>query len=179
MTIGVAKYCMEINCGKVTYQSALGPWFCSKHTRGIKAVSNKVYIVGSLRNPVIREVANALRVAGFNVFDDWHGCGPDADDQWKTYEKDRGRGYAEALRGKLAKHAFEFDKSNLDEADAVVLVLPAGKSGHLELGYAAGKGKRTYILLEPDRDEDRWDLMYLFATAVVTDVTELLEKMND
>lgn len=140
--------------------------------------SKKVYIVGSLRNPVIREVSNELRKSGYDVFDDWHGCGPDADDHWKEYEKGKGKSYGEALKGKLAAHAFAFDKSNLDESEIVVLVLPAGKSGHLELGYAAGRGKSTFILLEPDRDEDRWDLMYLFATAVVTDVKELLEKMN-
>ena len=130
----------------------------------------KAYIVGSLRNPMIREAAKVLRDAGMEVFDDWHGCGPEADDHWKTYEKDRGRTYIQALGGKLAGHAFEFDKSNLDEADTVVLILPAGKSGHLELGYAAGRGKDTFIVLEPDRDEDRWDLMYKFATKVVTDI---------
>ena len=130
----------------------------------------KVYLVGSLRNPAIREAAKVLRDAGMEVFDDWHGCGPEADDHWKTYEKDRGRTYIQALEGKLAGHAFNFDKSNLDEADTVVLILPAGKSGHLELGYAAGRGKDTFIVLEPDRDEDRWDLMYKFATKVVTDI---------
>ena len=130
----------------------------------------KVYLVGSLRNPAIREAAKVLRDAGMEVFDDWHGCGPEADDHWKTYEKDRGRTYIQALGGKLAGHAFNFDKSNLDEADTVVLILPAGKSGHLELGYAAGRGKDTFIVLEPDRDEDRWDLMYKFATKVVTDI---------
>ena len=178
--------CFHFGCTMSTHNVGVSvPWYCFRHRAemdkvndGTPPVPKKVYIVGSLRNPVVREVAHAIRGRGFDVFDDWHGCGPDADDHWKVYEQSRNRKYSDALRGKLAQHAFSFDKSNLDEADVVVLVLPAGKSGHLELGYAAGKGKRTYILLEPDRDEDRWDLMYLFATAVVTNVKELLEKMN-
>ena len=35
----------------------------------------KVYLVGSLRNPYVREVASLLRTAGHDVFDDWHACG--------------------------------------------------------------------------------------------------------
>jgi hypothetical protein len=65
----------------------------------------------------------------------------------------------------------------LDAATDVVLVLPAGKSGHLELGYCAGKGKRTYILLEADADP-RWDVMYQFADVIVENIGQLVEAMN-
>ena len=59
----------------------------------------------------------------------------------------------------------------------MVLALPAGKSGHLELGWALGQGKRGYILLE-ESDPERFDIMYLFATKVVASVDELIEELS-
>lgn len=134
-----------------------------------------IYLIGSLRNKEIPAIADALRTAGLEVFDDWYAAGPEADDYWKSYEQGRGRTYAEALEGYAARHVFDFDVSHLRRCDAAVLALPAGRSGHLELGYVAGLGKPTYVLL-PD-DHDRWDVMYRFATKVVPDVQELLREL--
>ena len=117
----------------------------------------KVYIIGSLRNPKIPEVANTLQSEGFDAFDSWFSCGPEADDKWREHEKFRGHTYAEALNGYAAGHIFQFDKSHLDTSDAAVLVMPAGKSAHLELGYMIGKGKPGFILF--DGEPDRLDLM--------------------
>jgi hypothetical protein len=119
-----------------------------------------IYIIGSLRNPQIPVIGNKLRELGQEVFDDWHGAGHEADDKWKEYEQLRGRSYREALQGYAAKHVFAFDRTHLDRADSVLLVLPAGRSGHLEFGYSVGQGKKGYILLD---DPDRWDVMYQFA----------------
>lgn len=132
-------------------------------------------MVGSLRNPEIPVIAEGLRELGLEVFDDWFAAGPEADDYWKQYEEARGSTYAEALEGYSARHVFEFDKKHLDAADAVVMVLPAGRSGHLELGYALGQGKPGFILLSPDNE--RWDVMYLFATAVVDNVADLYDEI--
>jgi nucleoside 2-deoxyribosyltransferase len=136
----------------------------------------KVYVIGSLRNPKIPEIANKIREAGFEVFDDWYAAGPEADDKWKEYEQGRGRSYTEALGGAAATNVFEFDKKHLDSSDAVVLVLPAGKSGHMELGYCLGKGLPGYILLE--EGSDRWDVMYKFADGVYKTVDELAQVMH-
>ncbi len=125
----------------------------------------KVYLIGSLRNPGVPVVGSALRKCGFDVFDDWFAAGPRADDHWQEYEqKVRGHTFIEALEGRAARHVFEFDKRNLDDSDAGVLVLPAGKSGHMELGYLAGQGKPVYILL--DQEPERYDVMYGFAHVV-------------
>jgi nucleoside 2-deoxyribosyltransferase len=130
-----------------------------------------------LRNPQIPEVGQFFRKAGFRVFDDWFAAGPRADDHWKEYEQARGRSYKQALNGAAARNVFQFDKANLDAADAVVLVLPAGKSAHLELGYCAGKGKRTCVLM-PDTDE-RWDVMYRFADIVVNDPSAVVAWLEN
>ncbi len=136
----------------------------------------RVYIVGSLRNPEVPLIANAIRAGGHEVFDDWFAAGPEADDYWRTYEKARGRTLKEALAGKAARNVFQFDKANIDASDVVVLTYPSGKSAHLELGYAAGRGKKTYILAAGD--PDRWDVMMSFADGVCDTVAELLETLE-
>jgi hypothetical protein len=135
-----------------------------------------VYIIGSLRNPEIPKIGNALRDIGLDVFDDWHGGGPEADDKWQEYEGIRGRSYKEALRGYAAQQVFNFDKLHLDRVDGVVMVMPAGRSGHLEFGYARGLGKPGYILF--DKVPERYDVMYNFATDVFFSVDELIQHLN-
>ncbi len=127
----------------------------------------KVYVIGSLRNPLIPEVASAIRErTGFEVFDDWYAAGPHADDCWRDYEKARGHTYLEALRGHAAKNVFNFDRRHLASSDAAVLVLPAGKSGHLELGWMAGMGKKTYVLLEPETQAAKLDPDWLWLAGI-------------
>lgn len=138
----------------------------------------KVYVIGSLRNPRVPEVAKALREAGFEVFDDWYAAGERADDAWQEYEKARGRTYEQALQGHAAKHVFNFDKTHLDASDAAILVGPAGKSGHLELGYMIGKGKLGYILIDPVTADSRWDVMYQFADRATQELDQIIEDLK-
>lgn len=138
----------------------------------------KLYLIGSLRNPRIRDIGNAIREWGYDVFDDWHAVGPEADDHWRDYEKARGRSYAEALQGAAAQNTFHFDKRHLDAADAAILVAPAGKSAHMELGYMLGKGKPGFILFYEEPEPERWDVMYLFATAVCSGLDELRQTIE-
>lgn len=134
-----------------------------------------IYLIGSLRNPKIPSIAKHLRGEGFEIFDDWYAAGEKADDAWRDYEKQRGRSYPDALRGAAAQNIFNFDKFWLDEADAAVLVAPAGRSAHLELGYILGQGKPGYILL--DEEPERWDVMTQFATGVYFDMDQLLSAL--
>lgn len=134
-----------------------------------------IYVIGSLRNPEIPKVGNLLRGIGLGVFDDWFSAGPRADDHWKEYEQGRGNSFKEALDGFACRHVFAFDRFHLDRTDASLLVLPAGKSGHLELGYSIGSGKRGFILADPNTDLDRWDVMIRFAERYFTSVEEMME----
>ncbi len=132
--------------------------------------------MGSLRNPQVTVIAEKLRDAGFDVFDDWYAAGPEADDAWQRYETERGHTYPEALAGYAAQHVYKYDREHLDRCHIGVLVLPAGKSGHLELGYLLGRGKPAYILLA-DKVE-RFDVMYNFATKVFLTVDEMLNELG-
>lgn len=135
-----------------------------------------VYLAGSLRNPIIPHIGNKLRAAGLEVFDEWFGGGKIADDEWQNYEKVRGRPYKDALKGYGAVHIFNFDKHHLDRTDCTVLVMPAGRSSHLELGYVIGKGKPGYVLF--DKEPKRFDVMYQFADGVFFSVKELIGELN-
>ena len=134
---------------------------------------SSIYLIGSLRNPAIPMVAEFLRTrGGHDVFDDWHAAGPEADDKWQEYEQRRGRSYREALDGYAVWHTFSYDEYHLNRCDTVVLVMPAGKSGHLEFGYAVGKGKRGFVFFAEGYPE-RWDAMYRFASGVTDSIHEL------
>lgn len=135
-----------------------------------------IYLAGSLRNPLVPHIGNKLRNAGWEVFDDWFAGGKIADDEWRDYEKLRKRHYREALKGWAASHIFDFDKYHLDRTDITVLVMPAGKSSHLELGYTIGKNKPGYVLF--DKEPKRFDVMYQFANGVFFNVKELIGELN-
>ena len=135
-----------------------------------------IYLIGSLRNPRIPIIAQRLRDHGFDVFDDWYAAGERADDAWKEYEQARGHTFIQALQGFAAQHVYLYDWSHLIAADTAILVTPAGKSGHLELGYALGQGKRGYILL--DEPVDRFDVMYAFANGVYSSLDELIDALR-
>ncbi len=141
----------------------------------INPVHRKVYVVGALKNPIVPILAATLRdVLGWEVFDDWHAAHPQADNEWQNYERSRGRTYEQALLAPAAQNVFQFDKLHLNESTHGLLVLPAGRSGHLELGYLAGNGATTAILL--DGDYDRWDVMYGFADLVTRDIGEVIDR---
>jgi nucleoside 2-deoxyribosyltransferase len=139
-------------------------------------VAKFIYLIGSLRNPKVPEIAAKLREAGHEVFDDWFAAGPEADDHWQRYEQARGHSFAQALAGHAGQHVYRYDRSHLDRMGVGVLVLPAGKSGHLELGYMIGQGKPGYILL--DGEPERFDVMYNFATGVFTNLSDLLKVIG-
>lgn len=135
-----------------------------------------IYLIGSMRNPQITTIANDLRGCGYDVFEDWISPGAKADEEWQAYEKARGRTYQQALDGAHAWNVFNFDKKHLDMADAAVLVAPAGKSAHIELGYMIGSGKPAFVLL--DEEPTRFDVMLRFATKVCMNLEELKEELR-
>ena len=137
-----------------------------------------IYVVGSLRNPTIPEIGNALEAIGWEAFTDWHAAGPEADDYWQKHERARGRNYREALRGYHANHVFDFDYRHLNRSHAGLLVLPAGKSCHLELGYLRGQDKPVFALFQEEPKDGRWDIMYRFCKQVFFSNTEMIEGLK-
>lgn len=132
-----------------------------------------IYIFGSLANTRIPEITNTLRAAGFEVFSEWHAAGPEGDRWWKEYFASQGLSYKEMLSTAFVETAFNFDLDHMQRADIGVLVMPAGRSGHMEIGWMLGRGKKGYILY-PDGEPERPDLMVKLATDICFSVEELL-----
>ncbi len=130
-----------------------------------------IYLIGALKNPEIPKYTNALAELGFQVFSDWWAASEDADDWLRDYYKVRGYNYKQTLASPAAQHIFNFDRKWLDLADIGIMVMPAGKSGHLELGYIKGRGKPGYILF--DKEPERVDIMHNFANEVFFNLEEL------
>lgn len=135
-----------------------------------------IYLIGSMKNLEVPKIANEIETTfGIEAFCDWHSPGPDADDYWKEYEKLRGRTFKEAFNGYHAKNVFDFDKYHLDRCDATILVMPGGKSAHLELGYMVGCGKPAFILF--DKEPERLDVMLRFVKVTNGDIFMSMSEM--
>ena len=135
------------------------------------------YIIGSLRNQAVVAFANELQALGYEAFADWITPGPDADDYLRDYAKARGLNYKQTLQTYAARHVFEFDKSHLDRTDAAVMLMPAGRSGHLELGYVRGTGKPGFIIF--DKEPERVDVMYQFASEIFFSKEEFFQYLKE
>lgn len=140
-------------------------------------MGRQIYLIGSLRNLNVPHLGNFLRGKGHRIFDDWFAAGPEADDRWQAYEQLRGRPYDVALKGEAAQNVFRFDHRHISESDTGVLYLPAGKSGHMELGVMIGMGKPGFIVM--DKEPDRWDVMYNFAAGVCFSWEDLALRLGE
>jgi hypothetical protein len=142
----------------------------------------RIYVASSWRNEHQQGVVEALRKAGHEVYDfknpapgehgfGWREIAPGWE-SWTTAQ------YREALRHPIARHGFQRDEEALVNADACVLVLPCGRSAHLEFGVAIGAGKRGFVYV-PERIEP--ELMYLLAgdDPIVETLDELLEAVAE
>lgn len=142
-----------------------------------------IYVASSWRNPMHTAVCAAFRSAGLVHYDfknppeatgfSWRevksspGAGiPGKGSDWESVDD-----YLQMVSHPRALEGFDSDFTALEKADTVVLVLPCGKSAHLELGWACGAGKRTAILLE---DPVEPELMYRMVDYLAPSLFDLL-----
>lgn len=146
----------------------------------------RIYVASSWRNPLQPWVVLALRSYGHIVYDfrnppngtgfGWEQVNPN----WKRTDG-LGKGetspitWREMLKHPIARAGYYSDKDAIDWCDVVLYLLPCGKSASWELGYAAGKGKKLYVLaLEPTEPE----LMFYEANILVSMDEFLLFALN-
>lgn len=96
-----------------------------------------------------------------------HEAAPKKGSDWERVDT-----YLEMVDHPVAIAGFEADFGAMRRADTFVLVLPCGKSAHLELGWAVGAGKRTAILLE---DPVEPELMYRMVDFMTSHMDELID----
>lgn len=143
-------------------------------------MKRRIYVASSWRNAYQQGVVYALRTAGHEVYDfknpapGEHGFQwSEVDPEWKSWDPDT---YRDALTHPVSLHGFKNDYDAMQWADTGVLVLPSGRSAHIEAGYFNGAGKALHILLlEPQEPE----LMYLMATGISLSVPQLLNALTE
>jgi len=129
----------------------------------------KIYLASSWKNKeAVLEMATLLRDEG-HVVDAF--CEEDRavsfnwSDLFETMDKEgldiTEYGARDVINHWMVQDAFMYDKQQLDWCDAVVMLLPCGRSSHMEAGYAVGMGKKLYIVGGFEKGE--FDVMYGFA----------------
>ena len=147
--------------------------------------SRRIYIASSWKNAsLIRAVAHVLRNRGHEVFDftdpENRVAGIDnfvfRASEWPGKTLDE-IDWLEFLEYEPTKRAFKTDKSGLDWANTVLMLLPCGRNAHLEAGYGAGRGKDLFIL--GDLPIGQYETMYLFAEGCyrAKDFRKLLDRL--
>lgn len=78
------------------------------------------------------------------------------------------------------QRAFLEDKKWLDWCGGVVLLLPAGRSAHLEAGYAVGQGKPVWAWSLTGFPKGEFDVMYGFFRGLYgeEELDDLLRALN-
>jgi len=142
----------------------------------------KIYVASSWRNPTQPSVVAALREAGHEVYDFRNPAPGNSGFGWRQLGLGDAKEWTpgilrEALRHPVAQQGFAHDMDALRSCDACVLVLPCGRSAHLELGWATGAGKRTYVLTAETLDEP--ELMYLMCDGICLSVAEVVELLKE
>jgi hypothetical protein len=138
----------------------------------------KIYVASSWRNELQPGVVKALRAAGHEVYDFRNpalGIGgfhwSDIDPDWQNWTPADFRWH---LDHPIARRGFTSDYDAMVWAEAFVLVMPCGRSAHLEMGWATGSGKITAALLSDGEPE----LMYNLIEYLCIDIDELLTVMK-
>jgi hypothetical protein len=139
----------------------------------------RIYVASSWRNEQQAAVVQALREAGHQVYDFKNpapgntGFGwSQIDLNWRNWPPEQVR---QALKHPVAQAGFKLDHDAMAWADTFVMVLPCGRSAHLELGWACGGGKRTIILMPTQQEPE---LMYLEADYLAFSVPEVLDAVR-
>lgn len=141
---------------------------------------SRIYVASSWRNPYQPNIVDRLRMAGHEVYDfrnppngvpgfAWSAAGmPDR-------ESLSAETYREVLTtSPICALGFLNDLRGMQWADVCVLVLPCGRSAHLEAGWFCGAGKRCIILTQ---DGEEPELMALLATDICVSIDEVLNAL--
>ena len=141
----------------------------------------KIYVASSWRNPHQPAIVSILRSLGHEVYDFRQPVEGNDGFGWKQVMPSYVQGgkvdpveFREGLKHPLAVEGYKLDIAAVRWCDAVVYVLPCGRSASWEFGYVMGQGKKGYVVMF-DRDEP--DLMFSEAT-ILTNMDEFLEAFN-
>lgn len=140
-----------------------------------------VYVASSWRNEHQQYIVDVLRKAGHEVYDFKHPATGNAgfhwseiDRNWKDWSTQQ---YREALKHEYAQFGFNRDFDAMKDADACVLVLPCGRSAHIEAGWMKGAGNKVIAYI-PEGIRIEPELMYGLLDGITSDIQELLSWLK-
>lgn len=142
----------------------------------------KIYIASSWRNQHQNSVVLACRSLAHEVYDfknpeiGNHGFSwAQIDHEYKNWTP----GYYthNVLTHPIAQSGFKSDMDALNWCDTCILLLPCGRSAHLEAGYCIGQKKETAVFISNEKFEP--DLMYLMANLVTENISEVYEWLGN
>jgi len=123
-----------------------------------------IYVASSWRNEYQPSVVRLFRQQGHEVYDFRNPAPGDhgfhwseIDPEWKHWTPEA---FRQALAHEIAQRGYARDREAMRWCDMAVLVLPAGRSAHLEAGWLLGNGRRV-VIFAPTPVEP--ELMYLLA----------------
>jgi nucleoside 2-deoxyribosyltransferase len=139
----------------------------------------RIYVASSWRNPHQPWMVELLRNNGHKVYD-FRNPPDNAGFGWREIDPDWQKWTAQQYRTHLhtsprAAQGYMSDFRAMEWADTCVLVLPSGRSAHLEGGWFAGRGKRLIILTQ---DGEEPELMALMANAICISPEEVVQELR-
>ncbi len=146
--------------------------------------ARSIYVASSWRNVHQPAVVELLRAVGHEVYD-FRNPPQTAGFGWEEVASGSGPLDVPRFRSMLlharAQEGFASDLDGMVGADTCVLVLPCGRSAHLEAGWFCGQGRRLIVYIPAGVPVDP-ELMYLLAGdplfTIAGDETELLEMVS-
>ena len=140
----------------------------------------KIYLASSWRNKQQPAILAMLRDMEHEVYDFRNPALDNKGFSWKQCEGINMHNMALYVRhitkNSAAQAGFRLDRDALHWCDTCVLLLPCGRSAHLEAGYAMGQGKETFVLLNEDGFEP--ELMYLLGDHICETDDDLRVALN-
>lgn len=141
-----------------------------------------VYVASSWRNYLQPAVVAVLRASGIDCYDFKNPAPEKSGFSWKSIDPNwqqwTPQQWRDAIGGPIAKEGYALDKGGMDKADACVLVLPAGRSAHLEAGYMAGQGKPVFTLALAKEEPDLMTLLLGPPEYLCTSMVELMDCLG-
>jgi len=139
----------------------------------------KIYLASSWRNRDQQDVVSHIRMLGHDVYDFKQLKPGHQGFLWSEMDEAYSSWNAEELRNALlhpaAMDGFRLDFAAMNWADTFVMLLPCGKSSHLEAGWAIGMGKPTYFILNGCQEPE---LMYKLATGIFSTINGFYEALQ-
>lgn len=130
----------------------------------------KIYVAGSFKNADrIRVIGEALRLSGYDVY---VFCDED-EPTYRLGQELRQQVDVATLtplsiyENKILKTIGALNYTNLLRCDALVLVLPSGRSAHLEAGWMCGQHRPVYVIGPMVPGE--FDAMYMMVNGIFTE----------